>query len=289
MHYVYFSLICLIWGSSFFMMKKAAIAFSPVTVGWGRLLGGALFLAIVCLVRHSRWNLRPRDIALLVLLSLFGYGWPYAIQPWLVQRHGSSFIGLSVSFVPLLTILVSITLLRVYLTPRQFIGVLGALVCMGGLVWDGLERNVPLLDLGFAFSVPFAYAVTNTLIRRQLSHIAAIPISVMLLGVPVLALLPLMLNSTQPAAVSTQQLAVSVVAVLILGVLGTGWTTVMFNSLIHSHGPLFAGMVTYLVPLGALVWGWLDRERITLLQLVSLAGVLIMVAIAQTGIGSQKK
>lgn len=44
MPYLWFALICAVWGGSFILMKKAALAFSPVAVGMGRALGGAAIL-----------------------------------------------------------------------------------------------------------------------------------------------------------------------------------------------------------------------------------------------------
>ncbi len=53
--------------------------------------------------------------------------------------------------------------------------------------------------------------------------------------------------------------------------------------LIKTQGPLFAGMVTYVVPVLALFWGQYDSERLTPLQLAAITGVLIMVALVQWG------
>ncbi|HUY93609.1 MAG TPA: hypothetical protein VMV10_33085 [Pirellulales bacterium] len=61
----------------------------------------------------------------------------------------------------------------------------------------------------------------------------------------------------------------------------------MFNKMVLDQGPLFAGMVTYLVPVGAMVWGWLDEERVTLLQGVALTGIFAMVALVQYGAADQ--
>jgi len=83
--------------------------------------------------------------------------------------------------------------------------------------------------------------------------------------------------------VQSPQLPVAVFCMLMLGVVGTGLGTWMFNSLVQNQGPLFAGMVYYLVPIGAIAWGWIDREPITGLQLVALVGILAMVAVVQYG------
>ena len=75
----------------------------------------------------------------------------------------------------------------------------------------------------------------------------------------------------------------AVASLAFLGIVGTGLGTYMFNKLVVEHGPLFAGMVTYLVPVGALVWGWLDHETVTPLQLAALTGIFLMVGIVQYG------
>ncbi len=47
------------------------------------------------------------------------------------------------------------------------------------------------------------------------------------------------------------------------------------------RAPLFAGMVTYVVPMIALLWGQFDGERLTGGQLAAIAGALAMVAVVQ--------
>jgi drug/metabolite transporter (DMT)-like permease len=57
----------------------------------------------------------------------------------------------------------------------------------------------------------------------------------------------------------------------------------LFIHLVVKEGPLFAGMVTYVVPVFALMWGAFDGETITLRQLAAIGGVLGMVALVQFG------
>jgi len=72
-------------------------------------------------------------------------------------------------------------------------------------------------------------------------------------------------------------------ALAILGVLGTGVATCLFNRLVQDQGPLFAAMVTNLVPLWALLWGWADSEELSLRQVLAVTGVLAMVVVVQYG------
>lgn len=283
MPYLLFSLLCLIWGSSFILMKKASLAFSPLEVGAGRVLGGAAVLAAVWMLKGLPWSLRRGDLAALAFVVLAGMAWPYCVQPWLVERHGSGFIGATVSFVPLLTILASIPLLGESPNRRQLVGVLGGLACLGLLTKDGFDRQVPAADLLLAGSVPLCYALANVCIRRQLQHIPSLPLSTLMLGCTSALLLPVALATNWPSAATGERLPLAISALAILGVLGTGVGTLIFNKMVLDQGPLFAGMVTYLVPVGAMVWGWVDEERVTLLQGLALAGIFAMVALAQYG------
>ena len=247
-------------------------------------IGGAAILALVCWRSSNRWSLRRRDLAALAFVVLFGFAWPFSIQPHLVARDGSAFIGMMVSFTPLLTIAVSIPLLGIYPAPRQLIGVLGALGFMGLLMWDGVNRQIPLVDLALAMTVPLCYACTNTLIRKSLGHVPSLELSFFSLTAAGAILLPL--SFAIPAdrgPVDTNHIALAVASIVFLGVVGTGISTYLFNKMIYEEGPLFAGMVTNVVPLGALAWGWADGEPVTGMQIAALAGLLSMVTIVQLG------
>jgi drug/metabolite transporter (DMT)-like permease len=288
MPYLLFSLLCLIWGSSFILMKKASLAFSPLEVGAGRVLGGAAVLGVVWLIKRLPSSLRRGDWVALAFVVIAGMAWPYCVQPWLVERHGSGFIGTTVSFVPLLTIAVSIPLLGELPSRRQLAGVLGGLACMGLLTKDGFDRQVPAADLLLAGSVPLCYALANVCIRRQLQHIPSLPLSTMMLGAASAVLLPAAMATNSPSSPASERLPLAISALAILGVLGTGVGTLVFNKMVLDQGPLFAGMVTYLVPVGALVWGWLDAERVTLSQALALAGIFAMVALVQFGAAGKR-
>ena len=149
---------------------------------------------------------------------------------------------------------------------------------------DGLERAVPVSSLLLAFTVPLSYAVANSFIKKRLDHLAAVPLTCVALAASSALLVPLavvewQVATPQPASPDEWRLAIS--SLLVLGVLGTGLATYLFNKLVLDQGPLFAGMVTYLVPLGAVVWGLADGEQITGKQMLALGGVLVMVGVVQ--------
>lgn len=284
MPYFLFILICGFWSGSFILMKKAALCFSPMSVGAWRLVGGAAILGILWCRRSRRWPLQQGDFWPLVFVVVFGFAWPFSVQPWLVSRHGSAFIGMTVSFTPLLTIAASIPFLGIYPTTRQLLGVSGALVFMTLLMFDGLDRQIPGSDLTCAITVPLGYALTNTIIRRCLNRIPSLELTFVSLSAASAVLLPVSWLVPRETSVASHDALVSAIAALaVLGVFGTGVATLLFNKLIVEQGPLFAGMVTNLVPVGAVLWGWADHEQITSRQIVALVGLVAMVTFVQMG------
>ena len=283
MPYVSFVVVCCIWGSSFVLMKRAMLGLSPIGIGAWRDFGGALVLALIFLVARRQFAVRKHDFIPLLGVAILGFAWPHSIQPELVSRIGGAFVGMTVGMTPLLTILVSIPILGVFPTPRQVFGVIGALVCMAILMEDGLRHHVALSDLLLAFSVPTTYSIANCWIRRRLRHLPPLELTMLCLGTASCVLLPLSQVIDNDRTFHAPHWPIAVAAVATLGIAGTGIATLLFNKLVQDQGPLFATMTTNLVPVGAILWGWADGERITAVQLAALVGILVMVGIVQFG------
>lgn len=288
MSYVWFSVICTIWGSSFILMKRASGRLSPWSIGAGRVLFGAAVLLVVLLLLRQPRKVRWQDSASLLGIIVTGFAWPYCIQPELIARHGSAFIGMTVGFTPLLTLAISVLVLGTLPTARQVIGVCGALLCLSVLMWDGLQRSVPVFDLALAFSVPLSYAIANNWIRRSTLHIPPIELTFLcLIGTGGL-LVPFAWSMPGPA-MTTASWEIAWGSVAVLGIAGTGLSTCLFNRLVQEEGPLFAAMVTNLVPLFAVGWGLADSEQISTRQVIAVIGVLLMVLLVQYGSAGKQR
>ena len=74
-------------------------------------------------------------------------------------------------------------------------------------------------------------------------------------------------------------------AVVVLAVVGTGIALIAFNRIIQKTDALFASTVTYIIPVFATMWGWLDDEPLTLLHL--LGGAIVLVGVWLVGRGGK--
>ncbi len=288
MAYVKFALICLVFGSNFMLMHRANQWFGPIEVGLGRLLFGAIAIAIVWALFERSARVRFKDLRNLRLVAFIAFACPYALQPALIgMGFGHSFFGTTIVFVPLLTVLVSIPMIGVKPTTRQLIGVLCGLAFALLLLFDGKIRGIPVHILALAFCVPLCYATGNTWIRRTLHDADPTPISCIMMLMAALMLTPFIVVPGLSEAVNAAppetrvEFTTSIAALIFLGAIGTGACTWMFVRLVQTEGPLFAGMVTYVVPVIAMLWGLGDGERITMPQTIAILGILCMVAIVQ--------
>ena len=80
-----------------------------------------------------------------------------------------------------------------------------------------------------------------------------------------------------------------ILAVVVLGVVGTGLANILYFSLIRGAGASKAILVTYLVPAIALVYGaLLLDENVTVIALVGLGLVLAGVALGTGNLGRRR-
>jgi drug/metabolite transporter (DMT)-like permease len=285
MAYVYFAVICLLFGSNFKFMDDATEVLGPMSIGLGRLWGGAAVLLVVLFFSKHRLLLDTATLVKILIVSLLANAYPFAVQPWILsQGTDHSFLAMFVPLTPLLTIVAAVPMLGVRPTWQQLAGVFGGLALLLWISSDAESHHLALELVPLAATVPLSYAIGNTFLRRHLQGVPSLVVSTYLLVFAGATLLPLAVyevvrNPPQANAATWQW---TILVMLILGPLGTGACIGLFVQLVQQRGPLFAGMVTYVVPVVALAWGYSDGEMIHTAQLAGIAGLLAMVALVQS-------
>lgn len=285
MSHLMFILICMIWGTSFILMKRAMASFGVIGVGAWRVVFGAAALFVAWKLMKKPWPFVRRDIGPILFIAVIGYAIPFCFQPYVVREvqatagHGGAFGGMMISFVPLFTVLMSIPMLRIYPSTRQVFGIVGGMVCVYLLYADELRQGVTLKLLLMGATTPLCYGITNTYLKRRFNEGSSVAVTMVTLAATAMLLVPL------SAAVETvhvdEHLTMSITYLALLGVICTGIANAMSYKLIKGHGPLYVAMVTYIIPCVAIFIGWLDGERFTGNQISALAGILAMVALVQ--------
>jgi drug/metabolite transporter (DMT)-like permease len=287
--YLAFIFCCFVWGTSFILLERVTHVMGPVEIAIWRLFSGAAVVGLCWWVQRGKYRLDRRDLLTIVFSAIVFTAAPQVIQAYLLaQSFGHSFFGTMVAAIPLLTILVSVPMLGILPTRRELVGVLGGLACMFLLAEEGVQRGMSPWLLALTMLIPLSSALSNTFIKWRLPHVPAAPLTTVILVVAGLALVPLQLSPSTMASLhvaapnGTSVTSEVVLYLALLGIVGSGVSTMVFVWMVLEKGPLFAGMTTYVVPVLALRWGTVDSERISPLQMVAIAGVLSMVALVQS-------
>lgn len=75
----------------------------------------------------------------------------------------------------------------------------------------------------------------------------------------------------------------SLLASILLGIVGTSIATILFYYLVKRAGILFGSLVTYGIPVIAVAWGLFDGEYLNIIQVASLGLILMGVYIVNRG------
>ena len=267
--------LALTWGSSYILMKKALEDFGGVEVAALRISISGLAFAPV-LLRYGR-EVDWRKSGLLFFVGLTGTAIPSFCFAIALTRLNSSLGGVLSSLTPLLTLVVAALFFRQRIERGRSLGILVGLAGAGILF--GFQPGGLSGDFGFALLVVLAtlcYAISSNTVAYRLRHMRSLTISassfflVGLLGVPYLFFgtdfLP-MLRADPHAWVSLGYVA-------LLALAGTVLASVFFYQLVFLKDAVFASIVSYLIPVVALMWGAIDGETIYPYQLAGLALIL---------------
>jgi drug/metabolite transporter (DMT)-like permease len=246
--------VALIWGSSFVFMAIGLDAFNPGVVTLARVCLGALTLA---LVPKARAGIDRQDRARVFVLGIIWIGIPLMIFPIAQQWIDSSVAGMLNGAVPITSAVFATIFLRRLPGWRQLLGIgigfvgivaisapelvdssataLGSLLVVGAVVLYGLSTNL-------AVPLQQKYGALPVLFKAQLAALVIV-VPFGLIQIP---------GSTWAWS--------SALAMVPLGVLGTGVAFVLMATLVGRVGGPRGSVAIYFVPIVAIILGVVVRD-----------------------------
>lgn len=280
--WIYLTLLSLVWGSSFILIKKALIGVSPLQLGAIRMLFAGAFLLIVGFptlkkIERHQWKW-------IVVTGFLGTFFPAFLFAFAETEIDSAVASVLNSTTPIMTLILGAIVFSIGFSRNQMLGVIIGLVGSSLLIWGGADVN-PNQNYWYAGLVLIAsvlYAINVNIIKKHLQEIPAMAIALgnfVILIIPSLAVLIYSGFFTE-AVLSSSELPPALGYLAILAVIGTGVAKVLFNKLVQITTPVFASSVTYTIPIVALLWGVLDGEVFSMFQLFAAALIILGVFLA---------
>jgi drug/metabolite transporter (DMT)-like permease len=269
--WLWLALLSSFWGSAFIFMELALPTFSPALIVMGRMAIAATVLNVALL--SQRWHHRhlskpqktkpqkkpqkpvpasPKLWLQCAGLSLFNNLLPFGLVVWGQQHINASLASILIAAAPLFTVAIASLFTREQLTPACGLGVVlgfaGVVVLIGPNVLKGfnLQGAGELAILGAALS----YAVAG-FVGWRFKAIPAPQLSTLTVTAGAVIMLPITLALEWPLSIEWRWSAAF--AVLMLGVFSTALAYLIYYRLLADAGVVNTSLVSFLVPLSALL------------------------------------
>jgi drug/metabolite transporter (DMT)-like permease len=273
-NWLIFATLALIWGTSYILIKRGLVVFTPIQVAALR-----LGISCMCCLPFLPQAIRdiPRSQYLRVLLvGLIGSGIPAFLFAYAMTHINSSVNGIINSLSPLFTVLTGALIWRIVTPPFKLFGVLIGLVGAGVLVFGkhGLVLDGDMLYALLPITATLCYGINTNYVKRYFATTPALSVTALamaMMGIPVWCIL---LSTDIGTRIQLPGAWACIGYVSILALFGTviGW--ILFYKLIQRTDALFGASVTYIIPVVAIAWGLYDGEQIAVYQFVGLGLIL---------------
>lgn len=269
-------LLSAIWGASFMLIKIGVGEIGPLTFATLRVLIGSLSLAVALRVTRQKAPTSPRIWRRFAVMGALGITIPFGAISWGTQYIASGLSAILNAAMPLFTVILAAVWGDEKFTLKR---VLGVLLGFGGIVvltWPKLQGGLGASVWGELAIVlaALAYAVAIVYARHHLTGQAPIVASFGQVTMGCLLFIPFTLAFEQPFAVMPSLKVIG--ALLAIGVLGTGVAYIIYYRLLSGLGATGTSLVTYVVPVFGIFWGWaILNERLGWHAFAALGMILV--------------
>ena len=273
-NYLSVVILAIIWGSSFILMKKGLEVFNYMQVANVRIF--IAFITLIPLMPKAFKLVKRRHFFPILITALLGNGIPAILFAKAQTYLDSSLVGILNSTVPLFTIIIGVLFFKIKPNSANIIGVLVGLLGVLFLTINSINTKM-MLDT-YVFIVILAtifYAMSMNVIKNYLQDLNASSItSIAFLIIGPFSFVYLsntdflyQLNSHHGAYKALGYIA-------LLSIFGTSMASIIFNKLLNRSTAIFTSSITYLIPVVAIFWGFLDGEIITINHIVGFIIIL---------------
>jgi len=268
--------LAIIWGSSFILIKKGLLAYSPVQVGTLRIVFACIVLLPIA-IKHFQPLFKSNWKQLIVLGTIANLA-PAILFAFAETKLSSSLAGMLNSLTPIFTIIIGVVFYKIKINVPLAIGLglglIGSVIL--SLVGSGGELGTFNIYALFVIAATILYGIAGNLIKSYVGKIdPVVLVSLTMLTVGPFSLLFLLTTDFIQKTSSHPEAVFSLISIFILGAIGTAFALAIFNKLIKKTNAVFASSVTYLIPIAAIAWGIIDNEALFPFHFVGM-GIIIL-------------
>lgn len=274
-----FVLLCFIWGSSFAVMEVGQQGLTATQVAALRIFSAGLVFVPFAIFNIAK--LPRKKVPVTITTGLFGNLIPAFLFAIAVSHMDSSIVGILNSLTPICVVTIGILVFKNRVESQKIIGVVVGFAGLCLLTFT--QKEVSLTNLGFsglAILGTISYGLNVNIFSQYLKGFNPVhtsSVSLAFMAIP--AAIILWCDGFFQLDFTDQEVQWSCIASIMLGIVASSISTVLFYMLVQKAGGLFASLVTYGIPFVALFWGILRNEPVTWIEigclLIILSGVYL--------------
>lgn len=269
--------LSIVWGFSFFFIKKGLEVFSPFEVAAFRM--GIAFLALSPLIAANirKLSIPKGKLIYVPVLGLFGNLIPAVMFCVAGTKIDSALSGIMNSTTPLFALSIGSMLFGVTLTKNKLFGVIigfiGTVIIV--LSKQSISHINPYILLPLIATI--CYGLNANIFKHYFQKENPIIIALFQYAFVALFSFSYLIYSGAFGKIAAQPLVCwqALKYLLLLGILGTAFAQVYFNILAQRTSALFATMTTYVIPIVSIMVGLLIGEKIMFLHILGLSVILL--------------
>ena len=282
-------LLSMIWGSSFILMKKGLESYSDYQVAAFRIF--ISFLAFIPLIIKNLKKLNRNNIKSLLIVGFIGNGFPAILFAKGQTEINSSLAGMINTLVPVFTLILGAIFYKVKTKHTNVLGVFIGLVGASSLILVSSNdfSNNNYLYSGLIVIATIFYAINTNEVKsklKDLNGVSVAALSFLMIG-PFAGIY--LLFSDFSKVLESPNYILNFGFIFILAIFGSFLAIILFNVLIKYTSALFSASVTYIIPVFAIMWGLLDNEQISIIQISSVVFIFLGVYLVNKTKNSKNK
>ena len=272
------TVLALTWGSSFILVKKSLIAFSPYEIGAIRVAVTGVLLAIIGV--PAIFRMPRKTFFWVVLAGFFGNFLPMFLFPIAQQKVSSSLAGILDALFPIFVLGFGFLFFGIKSNWSQILGATIGFIGASSLIYFS-EANTDGSQFWYVMLVVLAtasYGINALVIKEKIANLSAVKLtSAVFCFWSIPALIILYFTGVFENFELTPQRSDALGYLGFLTIFGTGIAMFLYYRLIQNTSAVFASSVSYLLPIVAVIWGIVDGEKFTLWYIIG--GILILIGI----------
>ena len=276
-----FIVLSITWGSSFILMKKGLVSLSAYQVASLRVISAGLILLPVAIIHFHK--VPKNKLATIFLSGILGSLFPAYLFCLAEEQIDSALAGTLNALTPVFVIIMGAIFFK---RQTASIKIIGICISFAGSILlffaqPGFRQNSNIINVLYVVIATLFYGINVNMVNKYLNDIQSIHIAALALvfnAIP--ATIVLYFTGYFNEAILSKPILIATGYTFLLGILGTAAASILFYMLLKRAGVVFSSMVTYAIPIVAVMWGIIYGETIGWKQLVCLLIILFGVYVA---------